>query len=146
MGISNWFKNNLEDKERALTRDLISMAIADGDFKEVEMNEILRICEAEGISKVDLMDSIRGKKIEVPFTDEEKRDYIIHLTNVMGADDNCSPLEAHLLEVLGKRVGYSDMQVISIILSAIRQNRITSSYGLDLLDDFVTIIMEGEKQ
>ena len=58
MGIVNWFSNNLEEKERVLTRDLISMAIADGDFSESERQELLRICKDEGISETELMDSL----------------------------------------------------------------------------------------
>lgn len=32
MGISDWFKNDLNTEERALTRDLLSVAIADHEF------------------------------------------------------------------------------------------------------------------
>ena len=42
MGIVNWFTNNIESKERVLTRDLLSMAIADGEFMEEERQEIER--------------------------------------------------------------------------------------------------------
>lgn len=105
MGIVNWFSNNLEEKDRVLTRDLISMAIADGEFTESERQEILRICKDEGISDVELMDSLRGKEIKVPKTKEEKFDYISHLIRVMNADGHCSPMENHLLKVLANRIG-----------------------------------------
>jgi hypothetical protein len=137
MGIIHWFKNDLKKEERVLTRDLISMAIIDGEFKDEEVDEIERILKAEGISTKEMMDSLRGKDIEIPFTEEEKRDYIIHLTNIMGIDNVYSPIEAHLLETLGKRVGYNQMQIISIILSAIRNNWLTNPNAIDMLDDFV---------
>jgi uncharacterized tellurite resistance protein B-like protein len=107
MGIANWFTNDLNTKERVLTRDLISMAIADGEFSESERLEILRICREEGISEVELMDSIRGKDINIPQTKEEKFNYIAHLINVMKVDKHCSPIEIHTLKVLANRIGYN---------------------------------------
>lgn len=105
MGIVNWFTNSLNKKERVLTRDLISMTIADGEFTESERQEILRICRDEGISETELMDSLRGEDIKIPKTKEEKFSYIAHLIRVMNADGNCSPMEIHLLKVLANKVG-----------------------------------------
>ena len=96
MGIVNWFSNCLNKKDRVLTRDLISMAIADGEFTESERLEILRICKDEVITDVELMDSLRGKEIKVPKTKEEKFDYISHLIRVMNADGHCSPMSTVL--------------------------------------------------
>ena len=146
MGIIHWFKNDLKKEERVLTRDLISMAIIDGEFKDEEVDEIERILKAEGISTKEMMDSLRGKDIEIPFTEEEKRDYIIHLTNIMGIDNVYSPIEAHLLETLGKRVGFNQMQIISIILSAIRNNWLTNPNSIDMLDDFVGYLTTTSKE
>ena len=36
MGIVDWFTNDLSTEERALTRDLLSVAIADHEFSEEE--------------------------------------------------------------------------------------------------------------
>ena len=105
MGIVNWFTSDLEKKDRDLTRDLITMTIADGDFAESERQEILRICNEEGISNVELMDTLRGKDVKIPQTKEEKFNYVAHLIKVMNADGECSPLEIHTLEMLAKRVG-----------------------------------------
>ncbi len=105
MGIINWFSNDLEKKERDLTRDLISMAIADGEFKESERLEILKICKGEGLTEVELMDSLRGKDIKIPRTNEEKYAYIAHLIRIMNADGNCSPLEIRTLRILAERIG-----------------------------------------
>ena len=38
MGIVDWFTNDMNIEERTLTRDLLSMAIADHDFNEEEQN------------------------------------------------------------------------------------------------------------
>lgn len=107
MGIVHWFSNDMDSKSRVLTRDLISMAIADGEFTESERLEILRICKEEGISEVELMDSLRGKDIKIPQTKEEKYNYIAHLVNVMKADKHYSPLEIHTLKILANRIGFN---------------------------------------
>ena len=107
MGIANWFTNDLSSKDRVLTRDLISMAIADGEFTEDERQEILRICRKQGISEKELLDSLRGENIHIPKTLEEKFNYMSHLIGVMNADGVCSPLEIHTLEVLAKRIGFN---------------------------------------
>ena len=56
MGIVDWFTNDLSTEERALTRDLLSVAIADHEFSEEEQKTILEICETEDISLVETMD------------------------------------------------------------------------------------------
>ena len=61
MGIVNWFTNNIESKERVLTRDLLSMAIADGEFMEEERQEIVRICHIVFVVKMFIYP--RQKKI-----------------------------------------------------------------------------------
>ena len=61
MGIVDWFTNDLNTEERALTRDLLSVAVADHEFSSEEQDAILDICKTEGISLVELMDSIRDK-------------------------------------------------------------------------------------
>ena len=56
MGIVDWFTNDLSTEERTLTRDLLSVAIADHEFSEEEQKTILEICETEDISLVETMD------------------------------------------------------------------------------------------
>ena len=106
MGIVNWFTNDLSSEDRVLTRDLISMAIADGEFTEDERLEIMRICRKQGISEKELLDSLRGDDIHIPKSQEEKFNYMSHLISVMNADGKCSPLEIHTLEILAKRIGF----------------------------------------
>lgn len=111
MSIVHWFTNDLSSKDRELTRDLISMAIADGEFTEDERQEILRICRSQGISEKELLDSLRGEDIHTPKTQEEKFNYMAHLIGVMNADRKCSPLEVHTLEILAKRIGFNLKEV-----------------------------------
>ena len=59
MSIVDWFTNDLTTEERTLTRDLLSVAVADKEFNYQEKQVILETCVLEDISKTDLMDSIR---------------------------------------------------------------------------------------
>ena len=49
MGIVDWFTNDLSTEERALTRDLLSVAIADHEFNEEEQKAILKIGEKDDV-------------------------------------------------------------------------------------------------
>lgn len=98
MGITNWFINNLNSEERILTRDLLSVAIADKEFSGEEKKTILEICMIEDISNVELMDSIRNQVTtsRVLVTQEDKKRYLLNLIRVMSADKNYYPLEMTL--------------------------------------------------
>lgn len=52
----------LNTAERTLTHDLLSVAVADHEFGEEGQKTILEICGTEGISLVELVDSIREKE------------------------------------------------------------------------------------
>ena len=99
------------DQDMPENSDLISMAIADGEFTEDERLEIMQICRKQGISEKELLDSLRGEDIHIPKTQEEKFNYMSHLISVMNADGKCSPLEIHTLEILAKRIGFNLKEV-----------------------------------
>ena len=111
MGIVDWFINDLNTEERALTRDLLSVAIADHEFSEEEQKAILEICETEGISLVELMDSIRDKKsgAKLLHSTEEKKKYLLHLIRMMSADGKYPSLELHIIEVIAKKLDESEI-------------------------------------
>ena len=88
MGIVDWFKNDLNTEERTLTRDLLSVAVADGEFCDEEKNTILEICQLEGISAVELIDSIRNQSSGAKLLSsvEDKKRYLLHLIRMMMSD------------------------------------------------------------
>lgn len=145
MGIVSWFTNDLESKERVLTRDLLSMAIADGEFMEEERQEIVRICHMEGISDKSMMNSLRGEDVHIPITEEDRRKYVVLLIDVMKADNYYSQLELHMLKTLGERVGVSPMGIVSIITDEIKQGRLQQDIGLNLIDSFSKALIDVEE-
>lgn len=139
MGIVDWFTNDLSTEERALTRDLLSVAIADHEFSEEEQKTILEICETEDISLVEMMDSIRDKKSGAKLlrsTDEKKR-YLLHLIKMMSVDGRFPSLELHIIEVVAKKLEVNPMQLLSFVLDEINESRISKDDGLVIINNFV---------
>ena len=139
MGIVDWFTNDLNTEERALTRDLLSVAIADHEFREEERKTILEICGTEGISAVELMDSIRDKESgakQLHSTDEKKR-YLLHLIRMMSVDGKFPDLELHVIEVISRRLEIQPMQLLSFVLDEISERHISKDEGLVIVDNFV---------
>jgi len=139
MGIVDWFTNDLSTEERALTRDLLSVAIADHEFSEEEQKAILEICETEDISLVEMMDSIRDKKSGAKLlrsTDEKKR-YLLHLIKMMSVDGRFPSLELHIIEIVAKKLEVNPMQLLSFVLDEISESRISKDDGLVIINNFV---------
>lgn len=139
MGIVDWFTNDLSSEERTLTRDLLSVAIADHEFSEEEQKTILEICETEDVSLVEMMDSIRDKKSGARLlhsTDEKKR-YLLHLIRMMSADGRFPSIELHLIEVVAKKLEVNSMQLLSFVLDEINENRISKDEGVVIINNFV---------
>lgn len=148
MGIVDWYVNDLNSDERVLTRDLISVAVADKEFVGEEKNAILEICQIEDISNTDLINSIRENDTEVkaPKTLEEKKTYLLHLIKVMSVDKEYPSLELHIIEIIGKRIGITPLQLVSFILDEINNKNINQEEGITIIDKFVKhMIITGAK-
>ena len=143
MGIVDWFSNDLNTEERTLTRDLLSVAVADKEFCGEEKKVILESCELEGISLVELMDSIRDEKFgaTVLNTLGEKKAYLLHLVRMMCADGHYNTLELHFIEVIAKRLDVSQLQLLSFVLDEVKDNNLSKEDGVTVLDHFVKHFM-----
>ena len=147
MGITNWFINNLDSEERILTRDLLSVAIADKEFSEEEKKTILEICMIEDISNVELMNSIRNQitTSNALLTQEDKKRYLLNLIRVMSADKNYYPLEMHIVEILAKKIGIPPLKLVLFLVEEIKDKNISQYEGLDIIEEFVRhLIVTGE--
>ena len=147
MGITNWFINNLDSEERILTRDLLSVAIADKEFSEEERKTILEICMIEDISNVELMNSIRNQitTSNALLTQEDKKRYLLNLIRVMSADKNYYPLEMHIIEILAKKIGIPPLKLVLFLVEEIKDKNISQYEGLDIIEEFVRhLIVTGE--
>lgn len=139
-GITKWFVNNLDTAERNLTRDLISVAVADDEFVDDEYEVILEILKEEGFTDLEIIDSLRGTgnaSIRTPHTLEEKKEYILHLIEVMSSDDDYPMLEIHIIEFIAKKLNIYPMQILSFILDDIEDGYIEREEGFDIVSNFV---------
>ena len=139
MSIVDWFTNNLNTEERTLTRDLLSVAVADKEFSEEEKKMILDICKIEDISAVELMDSIRDKNAGAEFlhSTEEKKRYLMHLIRVMSVDGKYRPIELHIIEIIAKKLEVTPAMLLSVVVDEIKNNNIGQAEGINILDHFV---------
>lgn len=139
MGIVDWFNNDLDTDERTLTRDLLSVAIADKEFSEEEKKAIFETCQLEDVSMVELMDSIRDKTAGVTrtFSIEKKKRYLLHLVRVMCADGNYHPLELNVIGIVAKKLDVTPILLLSFVLDEIKDNNLSKVEGITILDRFV---------
>ena len=139
MSIVDWFTNDLTTEERTLTRDLLSVAVADKEFNYQEKQVILETCVLEDISKTELMDSIRDGKagVKILQSQEEKKRYLLHLIRMMATDGKFPTIELHVIEIIAKRIGITPIQILSFVLDEIHENNISQEEGLDIIDKFV---------
>ncbi len=139
MGVVDWFKNDLSAEERTLTRDLLSVAVADKEFSEEEKKTILRVCQLEGISNTELMDSIRQQPTEKKLLDtlEDKKRYLLHLIRMMMSDGKYYAIELHVIDVIASRIGITPMQLLSFILDEVNAGHISREEGITVIDHLV---------
>jgi len=139
MSIVDWFKNDLNTEERVLTRDLLSVAVADKEFSDEEKRTIVEICQLEGITKVDMMDSIREENTGAKLLQsmEEKKRYLLQLVKIMMADGKYYALEIHVIEVLARKIEVSPLQLLSFILDEVNAGHISKEEGIRVIDHLI---------
>ena len=144
MSIVDWFKNDLNTEERTLTRDLLSVAVADKEFCDEEKCTILEICQMEGIPATELMDSIRDQYSNAKLIDtlEDKKRYLLHLIRMMMSDGKYYAIELHVIAVISRRIDISPLQLISFILDEVNVGHISKEEGVTVIDHFVRHFLE----
>ena len=139
MSIVDWFTNDLNAEERTLTRDLLSVAVADKEFCDEEKSTIMEICQIEGISTTELMDSIRDQYSNAKLMDtlEDKKRYLLHLIRMMMSDGKYYAIELHVIAVISRRIDILPLQLISFILDEVNVGHISREEGVTVIDHFV---------
>ena len=139
MSIVDWFTNDLNTEERTLTRDLLSVAVADNEFCEEEKKAILEACELENISMVELMDSIREKNVgaKILHSIDEKKKYLLHLVSIVRADGEFRSLELKAIDIIAGKLDVSPILLLSFILDDIKDSNASKDEGIAIHDHFV---------
>ena len=149
MGIVNWFICKVDDPEATLISDQMAMAVADGEFTDDERDEMISICQENGITNTLLWNTLRGEKIihrpVIPQTGNERKKYIGHLINIMAADDYCSPLEIHTLGIISQRMGLSKMEILALMTDKVKAGHIERRKEFAILESYIDTAIAIEK-
>lgn len=120
MSIITRFLSQVTDKQFKLARDLISMAMADGEVTLKEVEAIKEICQKEGISEEQLKECLEGNysniRSDMPRTKIERENYLANLIYIIGADEYCAPQEIYLFQIIAGRMGLNNMHVVSLFI------------------------------
>ncbi|MBS5020922.1 MAG: TerB family tellurite resistance protein [Alistipes sp.] len=113
-------------EEDCKIRDLVAMAIADGEIADVERQYILSIMEEENIEKSKLSQIINSDPYLIPdaypVDDDHKLQYLCQLIALMIVDGNCTEQEMKFCEVIANKLNYDKKtmdQIITILTDAL---------------------------
>ena len=124
-----------------MARDLLAIAIADGQVTPEEKESIRAICALEGISEAQLKESLSGNHDiatqKVLRTQKEKRDYLRKLILLIGADGYTSPHEAHVFQVIASKIGFTQKDVMALFLSTTTHKYFKGATGAKVLNSFI---------
>lgn len=99
-------------------KNLIEMAVIDGNFLEVELDLLKRIAKKNGISESQLNEirkNPNGVKFEVPKDETERFNQLYELVQMMSIDNEVHPEEAKLCNLFAIRLGYQRDQIRSLL-------------------------------
>ena len=131
------FIDSVAEPQFLLARDLMALAIADGDVTDEERKAISHICNMEGVNEIDFFNSLQEKNdnstIEMPQTRKEKEDYLKKLILLIGADEYCSPEEAYLFQIVASKIAFNEDGSATYDLTL----RMSSDFTLNDLSGFL---------
>ena len=127
MNFWKFLSNNTNEQEKNYLRQLFSIASADGNVDDTEMQFIIAMGKHLNFSEEEiqaLKDDISHKDqtIVLPNNKEGKFFMLFSLINLIIADDEVHPQEMRITENMVMRLGY-DPNTVDIILETIRYNK-----------------------
>ena len=145
MGLLAKLFNDASDMEFKLAQDLVAIAIADGEISEAEQKAITETCR-KGISDDTLNDCLKGfdedVKAHIPAKKKEKIGYITKLICVMGVDGVSSHMEIYLLEIIASKMGFSHMDLVSLVLMTATRSFFSGDTGSRTLSSFLHNVID----
>ncbi len=146
MGLLAKLFNDASDTEFKLAQDLVAIAIADGEISEAERKTIIEICHKEGVSDDTVNDCLMGfdkdVKALIPAKRKEKTDYITKLIRVMGVDGVSSHMEIYLLEIIASKMGFSHLDLVSLVLMTATRTFFSGDTGSRTLSSFLHNVID----
>ena len=157
MSIITRFLAVVTEPQFKLARDLMAMAIADGEVTYEERTAMSAICKMEGIDEEKLMASLRGgtagfgpelsrtgfgdaeggSDVWVPQSRQEKEAYLRDVIKLIGADGYAAPEEVYLFQIIAGRMGLNQMDVVGLFLLTATRNYFQGDAGARILASFL---------
>ena len=146
MGLLVRLFNDASDTDFKLAQDLVAIAVADGEISEAERKTITEICQKEGISDDTVNDCLMGfdedSKVLIPTKRKEKAGYLTKLIRVMGIDGESSHMEIYLLEIIASKMGFSHMELVSLVLMTATRTFFSGDTGSRTLSSFLRNVID----
>lgn len=141
MSIITKFLAVVTEPQFKLARDLIAMAVADGEITPEEKEAMSTICHLEGVDEKKLLDALRGGydnvDEEMPQTRHDKEGYLRDVIKLIGADGYAAPQEVYLFQIIASRMGLNQMDVISMFLLTATRQYFKGDMGARILASFL---------
>lgn len=141
MSIITRFLSAVTEPEFKLARDLVAMAIADGEVLPEEKEAMSTICYLEGIDENKLLESLKGgyehANEEMPNSQQEKEGYLRSLIKLIGADGYAAPQEVYLFQIVASKMGLNQMDVIGLFLLTATRKYFQGDAGTKILASFL---------
>lgn len=117
-------ESELSRRQRHL-RNLVVMAMADGQIAEQEVNLIADRCAELGLSEEDLQSAIRhglddDAALELPPSEAERKELLADLIRMMGADGRLDESEKRLFALAAVRMQISSDELDRLIESTLK--------------------------
>lgn len=141
MGIIAKFMSGVAEPQFRLARDLIAIALADGEITPEEEMAIAKICQIEGIDKARLYDTFRNGYDNVcedmPQSRKEKANYLRNIIQLIGADGYVAPEEVYLFQIIAGKMGLNQMDVVGLFLLTATRQYFRGDTGAKVLASFL---------
>ena len=99
-------------------RQMVRLAMADGEFHKDEKKFILKVAKANDISRKDvdkIMDNPKSVDVHIPKNKDEKFDQIFDLVNLMTKAGRVTDAETEFCQELANRLGFRNIIVGDLV-------------------------------
>lgn len=141
MSIITRFITAVTEPQFMLARDLMALAIADGEITPEEKNAISEICHLEGVDEEHLIENLqKGSErfhIQIPQNRRAKEAYLRELILLIGADEYCSPQEVYLFQIVASKMGLTQMDIVGLFMLTATHTYFNGDIGSKVLASFL---------
>jgi hypothetical protein len=141
MSLITKFITAVTEPQFMLARDLMALAVADGEVTEEEQEAISNICHIEGIDEEHLINNLQRNTehfpLYVPQTRKEKEEYLRDLILLIGSDEYCSPQEVYLFQIVASKMGLNQMDIVGLFMTTATHAYFKGDVGSKVLASFL---------